>query len=333
MISVIIPTRNRAVMLAEALESLFHQDLDKNEFEVLVIDNGSKDQTTEVLDQYRDKIINFHTFYESEPGLHVGRHLGLKEARGEVLVFIDDDIEANKSWLSSIATAFSDSDVVLAGGNNLPLFIEPPPEWLLKMWRRSNGKSYKAITELSVIEFDYTSCSEISPYLVWGCNFAIRKNILLKAGGFHPDGMPKDLLMYRGDGETHISRYIADNRLKCIFIPGATIKHKVTPERMSVDYFKRRGFSEGISHSYTLLRNKGLYKRSGVVDLIRKSLSVVKRLFREWKLDTEVSRVLAIYRLGFKEGFNFHQQAYMESNEIRSWVHKATYIEEEPDND
>ena len=98
------------------------------------------------------------------------------------------------------------------------------------------------------------------PQLVWGCNFAIRKNILLNAGGFHPDGMPTNLLHYRGDGETHVSNYVEQKGLKCIFHPDASVYHKVTNERMTVKYFYNRGFNQGISYSFSRIRCKILSK-------------------------------------------------------------------------
>ena len=74
LLSVVIPTRNRANLLAAALESIADQDLAPDQFEVLVIDNGSSDRTKEVVDQMRSRLSNVRYFYESEPGLHVGRH-------------------------------------------------------------------------------------------------------------------------------------------------------------------------------------------------------------------------------------------------------------------
>src|SRR5215216_4801701 len=102
MISVIIPTYNRATLLRKALQSIVKQTLSKKEFEVIVIDNNSTDNTAEVVSQYAYNWNNLKYFHESSAGLHAARHRGLKESAGEILVFADDDIEALPSWLEGI---------------------------------------------------------------------------------------------------------------------------------------------------------------------------------------------------------------------------------------
>jgi hypothetical protein len=69
----------------------------------------------------------------------------------------------------------------------------------------------------SILDFG-NAIQEISPDYVWGCNFSIRKEVLLKVRGFHPDGMPDEFLRYRGDGETSVSREIlkANQRLSIL---------------------------------------------------------------------------------------------------------------------
>ena len=93
MISVIIPTRNRASLLKSCLASLCHQSPQVN-FEILVVDNGSSDSTQEVIKDYQLRIPNLICIYAPEPGLHIGRHAGMRAANGDLLVFADDDIEA-----------------------------------------------------------------------------------------------------------------------------------------------------------------------------------------------------------------------------------------------
>jgi len=58
---------------------------------------------------------------------------------------------------------------------------------------------------------------------VYGCNFSIRKNILIQLGGFHPDGLPDEFLHYRGDGETATSRAIDADYKVTFYEPLATV--------------------------------------------------------------------------------------------------------------
>lgn len=324
MISVIIPTRNRAKFLAACLETISRQSTNV-EFEVLVIDNGSIDQTPLVIEEYRSKLPGLKNIHDPEPGLHTGRHAGMNAASGDVLVFADDDIEAPPNWLSTISAVFTNPNVAMLGGNNFPKFLKPPPDWLMRLWTRPTLRGYRAIPPLSIIEFSHPA-KEISPYNIWGCNFSIRKKVLLEAGGFHPDGMPQELIRFRGDGETHVCRHVAISGLTAVFHPGASVYHKVTPERMTHAYFRQRGFNQGVSDSYTHLRRRsmstGLEKRSSVKRALGYAVNKSLQLFDP----ADTRKAIAELKLGHQEGYNYHQGQYLDNSEVREWVHKPKYF-------
>lgn len=183
MLSVIIPTRNRADLLQLALQSLRAQTLPADQFEVLVIDNGSTDHTRQVVGSFQQQSGNIHYHFDSMPGLHVGRHRGLQAAKGDILVLADDDIEALPSWLATLQEVFSEPDIAMAGGNNLPIFVGTAPDWLMALWNRSTGLGGRALPALSILELSGPP-RPISSYYVWGCNFAIRKDVLLQAAHY-----------------------------------------------------------------------------------------------------------------------------------------------------
>jgi len=328
MISLIIPTRDRADLLAQTLDSLTLQTLDITKFEILVIDNGSSDNTSDVVRRFRKSLANLSYYYEPEPGLHAGRHMGLSASRGEILVFADDDIEALPTWLAAIAEGFNDPEVAMVGGNNLPMFIETPPDWLQRLWERPALHGGKALPALSILELP-CGIQPISPFYIWGCNFAIRKSVLLAAGGFNPDGMPKEYIRFRGDGETHVSRYVADSGMKSLFHPGATIYHKVTSERMTVTYFRRRGFNQGISDSFTALRAKhlrGCSSKSSTGMFYRMARWAFRKLKALSVQNDEIQRAMQEMAAGHAEGFAYHQKAFQNDSEVRAWVLKESYL-------
>jgi glycosyltransferase involved in cell wall biosynthesis len=331
MITVVIPTQNRGELLSKCLASLLLQSKSVD-FEVIVVDNGSTDTTQNVIAEYRSKIARLISLYAPVPGLHTGRHAGMLAATGDILVFADDDIEATPSWIASIHEAFIDPNVVMVGGNNYPMFLSPPPNWLAQLWNMPSIRGYKSIPSLSVIEF-IRPPKELSPFFVWGCNFAIRKNVLLAAGGFHPDGMPRDLIRFRGDGETHVSRYVAQKGLKCVFHPGASVHHKVTPDRMTHDYFRRRGFSQGVSDSYTRLRQGNLSASLNKPNTLGHIFRRLAHSCRNSVLGADVRRALDQLSLGHREGFTYHQAVYKDDAVVREWVHRTSYYEGNPGND
>lgn len=328
MISILIPTRNRSKFLSIALSSILDQEFHLDSFEVIVIDNGSSDNTQDVIRSFQERFFNLISIIEKEPGLHSGRHAGLKTAKGDILVFVDDDIEAFPNWLFSIYRAFIDPNVVLVGGNCIPKFETTPPKWLIDLWNfNSIANGYKSISALSIIEFTKVN-KEISPYLIWGCNFAVRRELILQAGGFHPDGMPSELILFRGDGETHISNFAANKGLKAIFCEGASVFHTVTKERMTFNYFRNRGFLQGISKSYFVLRNgESPRKIFTVVNLFKILISKFFFIF----LSKEAKNALSEYNKGHEEGYSSHQFEYKINKELKKWVHKVSYFDNNND--
>lgn len=326
MLTVVIPTRNRAELLRSALCSLETQTLPADRFEVLVVDNGSTDDTPAVVESFRERLGNLRYLFEPTPGLHAGRHRGLKEARGEVLVFADDDIEATPTWLEAVEDCFRDPYVALVGGNNYPKFEAPPPEWLQRLWDRPSLGGH-AIGALSVLELP-PGRRALDPRYVWGCNFSIHRSVLLEAGGFHPDAMPEALIRFRGDGESHVSRYIRDRGLTCLFDSRAGVHHAVTRERMTLEYFRKRAFNQGVSDSYTHLRNGE--QRPAPAGPIAALKAVARKLRAAVKARLPHDRALRelerITREGHREGYAFHQAAYRDDPEVRAWVHRADYF-------
>jgi glycosyltransferase involved in cell wall biosynthesis len=116
LLSVIVPTRNRVDTLCLVLDSLCRQTLSQSEFKVIVIDNGSIDDTCEMVRRFQQRIAHLYYYYDASPGLHVGRHRGFQEAQADILVYADDDIEAFPSWLQTIRESFEDGEVALVGG-------------------------------------------------------------------------------------------------------------------------------------------------------------------------------------------------------------------------
>jgi len=305
-LSVIIPTRNRAALLYNTLDSLTSQTYPADRFEVIVIDNGSTDATAEVCKHFERRIHQLKRIYDPRPGLHNGRHTGLDAASGDILVYADDDIEAQPSWLEGIAESFVDPSVALVGGKILPKFESPPPEWVDKL--RNTTNTGWSLGWYSILDFGDT-VHEIPHQYVWGCNFSIRKDVLKKVGGFHPDSLPQELIKYRGDGESAVSFAIRDIGLKALYNPKAAVYHVVSANRLTVDYIYQRAFNQGISNSYTSIRkNTALSARMEYAPPSKTIHEAVNR--------------------GLVDGFNYHQQMVQTDSKLQDWVLRDNYFGE-----
>src|SRR5213594_2674164 len=93
-ISVVIPTKNRSALLAETIERVESQTVPKDHYEVVIIDNNSTDDTRAVLEQKARIYSNFKFDFQKKPGAAATRNAGIRLATSDLILFIDDDVQA-----------------------------------------------------------------------------------------------------------------------------------------------------------------------------------------------------------------------------------------------
>jgi len=317
-------------MLVRCLESLARQTLPTDAFEVIVVDNASSDATADVASRY-EGALNLRYVFAPEPGLHVGRHAGCSVASSEILIYADDDIEAEPTWVEAVVDAFRDSRVGLVGGNNLPRFESAPPEWLNLLWSR-RVRLGRALPYLSILDFGGGRFA-VDPHYVWGCNFSVRRDVLRAAGGFHPDSLPQELLKLRGDGESHVAKFVAGRGLITLFDSAASVYHFVGNSRMTQDYFERRGYAQGISDSYSAVRSAGAPRtsfRQTIYAHLRPVVAGLRERLHALGGQDSAHRSLVGVQVAalnaWRKGYLFHQAAVLQDASLLEWVLKESYL-------
>lgn len=325
--TVIMPTNRPIKDIEETIESICQQVIEPYIFEFIVIDNlpnrDIKHQLTEKITQL-NKDIYFRYQHESTPGLLSGRHRGMQVAQAEILVFIDDDIIADKNWLSAIIETFDDPNVHLVGGRNLPKYETNPPPWLDQFW--SEIEDGRLCGYLSVLDFGDQQ-KEIDPNYVWGLNFAIRKQTLIALGGFHPDGMPWHLRHFRGDGESGLTAKATQMGIKAVYQPRAKIYHKVSKERLTIDYFKQRAHLQGISDSYSFIRRHHGIQTSMpyfVKKYVKMHVIQFKNLFGYYELKIKKNYPKYVHN-AYLAGYEYHQRQAIKNKKVLNWILKENY--------
>ena len=114
-ISVVICTLNRPQYIETVVHSVKNQTLQKDKYEVLVIDNGSTEVNKAAMKRLQSGM-GFKYIYEPRTGLSHARNRGVQEARGEVVAFIDDDAEAEPEWLEGLLSSYRDDRIACVGG-------------------------------------------------------------------------------------------------------------------------------------------------------------------------------------------------------------------------
>lgn len=318
--SIIITTLNRVFSLKNALISILKQSFLKDEYEIIVVDNGSTDNTKQIvkkLNQIYNNRIKY--FYDERPGLHVGRHLGSKHAQGEILLYADDDIIASPDWVKEIYKCYSKKEVGAAGGKIIPKFEIEPPAWL-KIFH----SGYLSLLDLG------DEYLEINTNVIYGCNLSIRRNILFELGGFHPDAMPRDLIRYRGDGETALMNKVVKAGYKTVYNPKAYVYHVIPSSRLTIDYFKRRAFNQGISDSFSLIRKCGKIEENIYKDKLKNS-SIISKIITFMRFIKHGGNIkyLKYYcevRSAYKEGMKYHRSEVKNDPKLLKYILKDNYF-------
>lgn len=310
-LSIVIPTRNRANMLEKVLESIVKQPAAPDAFEIIVIDNGSTDETSDVAKSFRGKIKNFRYFYDARPGLHVGRNKGLLKSRGELVGYLDDDVILFPNWINTVLKAFEDEQTMCVEGSVIPYDMSLLTKDFRNKYEIRIG-TYRFIYSISCfwengITEDDTRIHRAPEGSFFGANSVYRKSVLLACRGFHPDGMPNNLLMYRGDGESYVYRYITKHKMKKMYYAQASVYHMIDANRVSDSYINYMHFRNGISDMYTCLRGDGL--KGGMIRF--------RRIFGE---------IISVRKINKRiQGELYLLFYYIFYKRIRHWVHKESY--------
>lgn len=339
MISVIIPSFNNCQLLEKAIYSVINQSIHKNKYEIIVVDNASSDKTQIKTEQIitDNKNVKIRYFLEEIPGLLSGRHRGAKESVGDILVFIDDDIEANSGWLSAINDSFYNNDIHLVGGKCLPKYEVQPPYWVEYLWRVD--KNLRQCGYYSLIDLG-DEIKEINPGFIYGLNFSIRKKTLYELGGFHPDVIPKKYQRYQGDGETGLTLKTSEKGYKAIYNPKALVYHWVSRKRMTIKYIQKRMFYQGVCDSYTQIRYAHLKKDINSNDFYLKHFisrikkiidptivkNKIRHLVRQRTLPMDIINLFVEMQNSYLEGYNFHQSEVKNDPGLMVWVLKEDYF-------
>ena len=116
-VSIVIPTYNRASRIHNSLDSLISQDYPKDKYEIIMVDDGSTDETKEILINYSKLAeCGFMWFTQENKGIASATNTGLIHARGEIILFTGDDCIAKEDWIHKLIIAFKDDCIGGVGG-------------------------------------------------------------------------------------------------------------------------------------------------------------------------------------------------------------------------
>ncbi|MGA7294107.1 MAG: glycosyltransferase [Terriglobales bacterium] len=227
-ITVILCTYNRSESLSKALASVLVSTLPESTgWEVLVVDNNSNDKTRDVVEGCcRQHPAQIRYLFEAQPGKSHALATGIKNARGEILAFMDDDVTVEPTWLQNLTACLHNGQWVGAGGRILPELSFSPPRWFPLQDRY-------ALAPLAL--FDLGPQAGVLTEPPFGTNMAFQKKIFEKYDGFRTDLGPRPGSEIRSEDTEFGNRLLlAGEQLR--YEPSAVVYHAVSEKRIQKKY-------------------------------------------------------------------------------------------------
>ena len=262
-VSIVIVTVNRADSLDRTLQSL--RQVRYENFEVLVVDGPSVDHTQEVVKRHANSI---RPFINTVRNISGARNTGIAHAKGDIIVFIDDDAIPEPDWLDHLLAPYADPDVISVGG-----FIRDPTGYGYQckytlVDRYGNAQGYESAA-------DFTVSSELL-FSLTGTNFSTRREHLQSIGGYDEEYM---LFL----DETDVNIRMHDRGWTAVVVPEAEIHHKFEPGYVrQKSPVPRTMYPQLRSKAYfSVVHNRG---RKPLVEVLAYLADYIEKE-REWKRD------------------------------------------------
>jgi glucosyl-dolichyl phosphate glucuronosyltransferase len=246
-LSAIIPTHERPQSLGRCLETLQAQDVGSGELEVVVVDDGSQSDIGAVVTAASATAsIPMRCEHQQLSGLNGARNRGVAVATGELLAFLDDDTLVSPGWARALLRAF-DSHSCAAVGGKVELSLDgPAPDWLAE--RRYYLAEYDLGSEPRSLTGDPWRGGDPLPV---GANCAVRRTDFDRLGGFHV-GLDRIAGSLVSNGDTEFFRRLRAAGGALRYEPAAHVLHCVPAERLTIAYFTRRHYAQGVSDELLL---------------------------------------------------------------------------------
>ena len=245
-VSVVIGTYNRCDVLRGALESLLTQNNGGVDYEVIVVDNNSTDDTRNMVQNLRDKLQtkNLTYCFERTQGVSHARNRGITAARGRLIAFTDDDIRPAPNWIASVREGFNkfpNADCI--GGRVLPQPKTEFPAWL-------TAKHWTPLALLDLGDKPVDLDVRNGPGLV-AANLAVKASVFADVGLFQPElQRVKGSIGSMEDHEFQLRLTAANKRL--MYVPDLVVYAQVLKERLTKDYHRR--WYRGHGYFYAVMR-------------------------------------------------------------------------------
>ena len=238
--SFITCTYNRDKYLGRTIESVCEQTFDPDNYEIIIIDNNSTDNTSKVCEEFQRKYTDKKILYfkELNQGLSSALNRGIKEAKGEFLVFVDDDETITKEHLQRLDNYLKEyPDAVLAASKVIPQYEKQQPKWMSKFTARLIGGYFNPgdqVKKLNKTSYPGTG------------HTIIKKELYHKYGYYNTElGRTGNSLLGAEDKDMFFR--LIKNNIECYYFPDIPIYHHIPEYKLTDEFFNKLTYSIGKS--------------------------------------------------------------------------------------
>ena len=258
-------------MFEETVRSFLDCGTDGIDYELLLLDNNSTDKTREIGEGFAARFPRIRYINEPIQGHPHTKNRGVRESRGEIVAFVDDDVYFSPGWLEAIASAFERRpDVACIGGKAVPHFEADRPSWL---------EDY-LLPVYSITPYGDYEREIQPPEYPFGCNMAFRRSVFEQLGGF-PTSLGRKPGNLLSNDEIHFLNCVAKAGLKTLYSPEAQVSHRILPDRMTRHWLLRRWYWQGISDvAMRQIGDEPLPR----LNLAKQAIKTLYGLLRQWKV-------------------------------------------------
>jgi len=236
MCSVCVATYKRSHLLRKLLDSILSQNLPYNiELQVIVVDNDVEKSAEHVIKEYENREnISFVYFVQPEKNISLTRNVAVKNSKGDYLLFIDDDEEAEKNWVSNHIRALTQYNADAVFGPVFPLFHNRTPEWIREgdFFTRPNPPTGTRVV------------------------FARTGNCIIKTELIKSEPGPFDPSYgITGGEDSHLFARLKNKGANFISCKEAIVSEFIPPERTTVKWLLKRSFQTGNISTRRMIEN------------------------------------------------------------------------------
>jgi len=235
--SIIIPTYNRPKLLEELLNSLIVQQFNPDFFEILIIDNNSKNNVSQLIQDFIREHPKFDIKYfkETRQGEQYAWNKGIEKAQGKLLIFVDDDTTFHQDYFTTLEKDFSENLNHIAGGGKVaPVFEYQKPAWI-------NKYVMPYFAEINLRERSQFPKNKYP----FASNMLVSKDIFKKIGTFDTELMSDKKTIPPGSFERDLFKRIRNEGYPVYYFHDLVVWHYIPQEKINKNYVKDKAIETG----------------------------------------------------------------------------------------